>query len=349
MHTPQRILVRAPNWIGDQVLAYPFFHYLRQAYPTAHVTSVCMPWVASLQFRHLVDDVYVLPPPAKPSWQARFQALEDSARHLRTQGPWALGICLPNAWSAAWLLLRAGVQQRRGYATDGRRWLLHQALRWDVQATRHRADAYVHLLPEDVRPTHTVQDFWQHGTAAPVSFQAASAWPDTPCLPPPAWPYWVLAPGSMARSRCWPAASFVDLAQRIAQRTGWPGLVVGGPNEAALAERLCQSAATRLTDWTGRGPVAAYGSVFRQAQFTVSNDSGLAHVAALCGSPVHIVWGAGDPRITLPIGPGRVSLSMHPVPCWPCARNTCTQPEERQFACLTGIPPARVWQALSAP
>ena len=37
MHPPltdpaiKKLLVRAPNWIGDQVLAFPFFHYLRKA------------------------------------------------------------------------------------------------------------------------------------------------------------------------------------------------------------------------------------------------------------------------------------------------------------------------------
>lgn len=54
MPTPQKILVRAPNWIGDQILAYPFFHHLRAGYPGAQITAVCQPWVASVQFRHLV-------------------------------------------------------------------------------------------------------------------------------------------------------------------------------------------------------------------------------------------------------------------------------------------------------
>ena len=31
---PQKILIRAPNWIGDQILAYPCFQYLRAGYPS---------------------------------------------------------------------------------------------------------------------------------------------------------------------------------------------------------------------------------------------------------------------------------------------------------------------------
>ena len=72
---PQKILIRAPNWIGDQILAYPCFQYLRAGYPTAQITAVCQPWVASVQFRHLVDEVYVLPQPTGTSAWARARAL----------------------------------------------------------------------------------------------------------------------------------------------------------------------------------------------------------------------------------------------------------------------------------
>jgi heptosyltransferase-2 len=353
---PQSILVRAPNWIGDQVLAYPFFYYLRQGYPKARITSACMPWVASVQFRHLVDEVCLLPAPAAPSMWARARALEQGARLLRAGGSWDLGLCLSNAFSSAWLLARAHVQWRRGYATDGRGWLLHDRLRWPPQALRHRAEAYVYVLPESVRPRRPVQDFWsrpvrQHGSPAtpPVfdQFEARQAWPVDGLVEPPMYPYWVLAPGSMAASRRWPEERFATLARQIAAATGMTGLVVGGTGEAAIAARLCQEAPLHLANLTARGTVAAYWQVFRQARFTVSNDSGLAHVAALCGSPVYIVWGAGDPRKTRPLGPGPVSIVHHPVDCWPCERNVCCQLHPRKIACLRGIDPDTVWAAIS--
>ena len=153
----------------------------------------------------------------------------------------------------------------------------------------------------------------------------------------PSYPYWVLAPGSMAASRRWPVERFAALAKHIAHTTGLSGLVVGGTAEIAVAKQLCQDPVRQLTDFVARGPVAAYWQVFRQAQFTVSNDSGLAHVAALCGSPVYIVWGAGDPGKTKPLGPGPVRILHYPVDCWPCERNVCFQPQERTLACLRGI------------
>ena len=230
---PQKIVIRAPNWLGDQILAYPFFHYLRQGYPTAQITVACMPWVASLQFRHLVDAVCVLPQPRSSSVWAKARAMEAQGKLLRAQGPWDLGICLPNSFASAWLLARAHVRWRRGYSTDGRGWLLHDRLRWETWGTRHRAAAYVHLLPEPVRPHKSVEDFWEASTGSRSEldtsrvqrqFDAWRAWPVETLVEPPAYPYWVLAPGSMAASRRWPVERFAALAKDICacHRPLWP-------------------------------------------------------------------------------------------------------------------------------
>jgi heptosyltransferase-2 len=335
--TPRTILVRAPNWLGDQILAYPFFYHLRHGYPEAQITVACVPWVASLQFRHLVDAVCLLPQ-SQTIW-AKAWALEAHSAMLRAQGPWDLGLCLPHSFGSAWLLARARVRWRRGYRTEARGWLLHESLDWQPWRLQHRAEAYVQVLPDAVRPSHVRQAY-----SAP--FDAAAAWPIDPPLLPPSEPYWILAPGSMATSRRWPLEHFAALAQRIAANTALTGLVVGGNAEASMAQHLCANSTLRLRDYTARGAVSQYASLFQQAHFTVSNDSGLAHVAALCGSPVYIVWGAGDPTITAPLGPGPVHVLHHQVDCWPCVRNVCQQPPARQRACLRGLDPETVWKAL---
>ncbi len=286
---------------------------------------------------------------------AKARAMEAQIKLLRAQGPWDLGICLPNSFAAAWLLARAHVRWRRGYSTDGRGWLLQDRLRWETWGTRHRAEAYVRLLPEPIRPHRLAQDFWEapdcnrSGSDTPSKtkqFDAGRAWPVKTLIAPPTYDYWVLAPGSMAASRRWPIERFAALARHIAHATGLSGLVVGGTDEAAVAHQLCQDPALSLVDCTARGAVAAYWQIFRQAHFTVSNDSGLAHVAALCGSPVYIVWGAGDPSKTQPLGPGPVRILHHAVDCWPCEKNVCHQPPKHTIACLRGIQPAAVWKEI---
>lgn len=353
------ILVRAPNWIGDQILAYPFFHFLRKAYPDARIVSACVPWVRPVQFRHLVDEVVTLPVPAVPGFVAKFEASEAGAKELRKLGRWDLGISLPNSLSSAWILLRAGAKARRGYAVDGRGLLLNERLSWDPEARVHRAQAYANLLPEGARPRRDVLEFWgvppendlDPGIPGELSgFDLERAWPDDKRerVDPPPEPYWVLAPGSTASSRRWPAENFAALARRVVAETGLPGLVIGGAAEAPIAAELCEDRSLKLRDWTAMGQIPCYGRVFANARFCVTNDSGLAHVAALCGSRVQVVWGAGDPNHTAPIGPGKVQVLFNPVDCWPCERNTCQRvdPGEPKLECIAGIQPESVWKEL---
>lgn len=357
MKIPEKILVRSPNWVGDQILAYPFFYFLRKAYPSSHITVASVPWVQSIQFRNLVDEVLALPVPFQNNFSSRFRALESGADILKKAGRWDLAICLPNSFSSAWLIYRSGARMRRGYSTDSRRILLNQPIPWEKRGICHRADAYVRLLPEESGVHESVRDFWgvppvndlDPGTPGVLtSFNAQEAWPDSEPFDPPKEKYWILAPGSQADSRRWPVERFASLARQIASETGLTGIIIGGANEIGIAQKLGEDPSLKLLDWTGRGSVGSYWRIFKNALFSVCNDSGLAHVASLCGSPVQIIWGAGNTKRTEPLGPGKVQISVNPVDCWPCEQNKCFQPLGKQLECLKGIYSDGVWKEIKA-
>lgn len=356
---PKSILVRAPNWIGDQVLAYPFFYYLRRAWPHARITAVCVDWVADLQYRDLVDEVYVLPRPLEDGLISRFRAVHAGARELRARGGWDLGIALPNSFSAGWLLYASGSRQRRGYRTEGRGWLLNDGVIWDANPARHRAQAYLDLLPAPARPERPAREFWgiyPEDELDPMiagelkEFQPLHSWPHAKDAPLPKGlerePYWVIAPGATASSRRWGLDRFANLVRTISSATGWRGVVVGGAKEAALFQELQSLVGGGLTDCTALGPPSSTWRIFKNAKFTVCNESGLSHLAALCGSSVHIICGAADPRRTKPLGPGRVQVSVNAVECWPCEKNSCFQSGEKVLQCLRGIAHETVWEEI---
>jgi heptosyltransferase-2 len=349
--------VRSPNWIGDQILAYPFFHFLRRGFPRARITVSCSPWTESVQFENLVDEIVPLPKSHQTGLRARFQVLELAAKNLRGHGPFDIAITLPNSFSSAWIQYRTGAKERIGYATDARGFLLTRKLPWEPERLGHRSEAYVHLLPENARPPRkfSLTDFWgvppenelDPGIPSVVRFEPQKAWASAePLTPPVSGPYWVLAPGSTAETRRWPLENFTNLARKISAETGWSGVVVGGVSEAPIAARLCEDQELGLKDFTAQGSVASLWPIFQNAKLTVSNDSGLAHVASICGSPVQIVWGAGDPKRTEPLGPGRVRVLFNPVDCWPCEKNTCSQEAGLKLGCIRGIGADAVWEEM---
>lgn len=341
----RRILVRTPNWIGDQVMAYPFFHRLREVFPEAHIAAFCVPWVEHIQFRNLVDEVIAVPVPRQRSLWEKWTSLEAAGHVARLRGPWDIAISLPNSLTAAWQIFRSGASERWGYAGDTRRWLLTRRVKHDGQ-TRHRADTYMQILPESLLPESSACDFWQPVAGDQRRFPADEAWGGFPVLAPPQRPFWILAPGSVADSRRWPVERFGALARRIVAETGMQGVVIGGDSDAPLARSLCADSPASLIDYTARGPIPILRRHLQQAAFTVANDSGLAHVAALCGSPVQVICGAGNPRHTRPLGPGRVQVISTPIRCWPCERNTCERTDGPAYECLDAITPEAVWRQI---
>ncbi|NDD91891.1 glycosyltransferase family 9 protein [bacterium] len=358
-----KILVRAPNWIGDQLMAYPFFHYLRRTKPRAKIAVACVPWVADLQFRHLVDEVIVLDPPLphQRSLLSKLQVVDRAARKIREQGPWDMGFSLPNSFGSAWFLWRSGCAKRVGYAAEARGWLLTDARSEESSASVHRSQAYLNLLfPPNAQSElggPDLRSFWtlpaENELDPPIpgdvdEFPAEAAWPHIQAVEPPSEPYWILAPGSMADSRRWSEDRFVQFARQVAGETNWNGVIVGGPKEAPIAERLKQDRSLRLKDWTALGPVPGLWRLFRGAKFVIANDSGMAHFGAMMGAPTYIAWGAGDPRRTRPTGPTVVQIEVNAVECWPCERNTCVKVGAENLACIRGVSADTLWQQVSA-
>src|SRR5262249_20871185 len=106
-------------------------------------------------------------------------------------------------------------------------------------------------------------------------------------LAPDGRPVVALAPGAVGPSKRWPAASYANLARRLAAESHWIW-GVGGPGEKELAAEIADGA--NICDLTGpdlRNAILALAA----ATVAVSNDSGLLHVAAAIGTPAIGIFG----------------------------------------------------------
>ena len=128
MNDPERLLVRAPNWIGDVVLSLPALRDLRRRFPTARLEVLARPWVGELY-------------QAVPGIDAVVESRGHAADAEALRGRHDLGVLLPNSFGAALALWRAGVPERWGYATDGRGVLLTRRCRVPA-GVRGRSQVY---------------------------------------------------------------------------------------------------------------------------------------------------------------------------------------------------------------
>jgi ADP-heptose:LPS heptosyltransferase len=134
--------------------------------------------------------------------------------------------------------------------------------------------------------------------------------------------YLVCAPGGAPQTpvKRWPVGSFRDAAQRFSRDTGWPVLLMGDQNEAALLTELGEMLAdTQHAQFVGSpDDLPLEAGILSVAGAYLSNDAGLMHVAQAFDTPgVAIFGGGGEWPAYAPWAHGSVGL-YHPLPCFGC-------------------------------
>ncbi len=119
-----RVCIRAPNWVGDVVMATPAFRAVRRSLPEAHVTLVVRQNVEPVVREAPWFDEVLSYSAARGR---RLRGFLRVAGRLRSEEH-DLGLLLPNSFSSALMLRLAGVDRRVGYRRDGRSILLTDAV-----------------------------------------------------------------------------------------------------------------------------------------------------------------------------------------------------------------------------
>lgn len=315
---PERIVVRAPNWLGDVVLSLPALRDLARAFPRARLEVLARPSVAELY--GAVAEVHG----ARLASGARADA--DAVR-----GAFDLGVLFTNSFGTALALLRGGVPERWGYATEARGPLLTRRARVP-HAVRGRSQVYYYRamlgglgLCVSAEPDASVR--------APAHWREAG---DRLLGPGP----WIgLNPGAAyGAAKRWPAARFAAVGDALARRTGASIAVLGAPSERALADEVAAGMRHRARVLAGETRLSELVGVLSRLELLVTNDSGPMHVASALGTPVVAVFGPTDERETAPAGPARARIAREPVSCAPCGLRACPV----DHACMRRVSAERV-------
>lgn len=315
-----RLVIVAPNWLGDAVMALPAIADIRRAAPGATLAIAARRPVAPLfTMAPGVDEIVTL--------EGRRAARHDA--DLLRAGRFEAALLLPNSWRTAMIVRRAAIPERWGYRTAFRGPLLTRAPR--PPADVHQAVYYQHLVRALGVPTGALDarlHVTDEGTRAGHDLLVAAGWDGRR-------PLVALAPGAAyGGAKRWPAASFAGLASALAE-DGVGSVLVGGPadREAGLEVLAGVRAGTPLLDVMGRTDLPALAGVLTCCRGLVSNDSGAMHVASALGVPVTALFGPTNELATHPIGSGAHAVLTHRVWCRPCMLRECPL----DHRCLTGI------------
>ncbi len=341
MSSPAGVLVVAPNWLGDAVMALPAISDVRNEFPSARLTVAARPGVADL-FRLVpfVDDLVTL------RWSGRWwqrHGFEGDAAQLRELGS-DLAILLPNSFASAWLVKHAAVMDRWGYAADMRARLLSRAVPRPA-GSMHQGAYYQHLTRElglDSGPLEPAVTVPEAILTAARDLLVARRWDvSTPLV--------AFAPGAAyGTAKRWIPRHAARLVSMLVRKRSATCVLVGSRGDAATSEQIRRTvdpdATSRLIDVTGETTIEMLAGVRGVASACVSNDSGAMHLAAAVGTPIVALFGPTNEYETAPLTrQGRqAAVLTHRVWCRPCMLREC--PIDHR--CMKGLTPERVYDAL---
>lgn len=162
--------------------------------------------------------------------------------------------------------------------------------------------------------------------------------------------YFVLFPGAGLPERCWPAKSFLEIARRIHDVTGWFGVLCGGPGEETLGEIIADGATFPMRNWLGRTNLLELAAIISRAHLLIGNETSAVHIAAAVRTPSICLLGGGHFGRFIPytldepddaVKPRAVFHEMACFNCnWRCSQEFI---KGEPFPCLSKISVEQVW------
>jgi heptosyltransferase-2 len=319
------IAIRAPNWIGDGIMALPAIRACRQAFPDDRLTVVVKEYLADV-FLNIGEIDRIIPIPDR--WSA--QGYASCAAMIRAQG-FGRGILFTNSFSSALFFRLAGIRALAGYDRDGRGWLLQNRIPC-VDDGRHQQSHYLRIVEHLAEKTLPGPFPANLVISEAETDQAAALLSDLGIRRPSR--LLALAPAAAYGSaKTWLPERFRALvAAWLKSHPDAEIALLGSRGERQAIERIVSGLPGPVHNLAGRLTLRQTIAVISGCRLVVCNDSGLMHVASSLNVPLLAIFGPTVSAQTSPLGkPFR--LLQHGADCAPCRHREC--PTDHR--CMTAV------------
>jgi heptosyltransferase-2 len=331
-----KILVVAPNWIGDALLAQPLLARLKKKLPGAVIDALAPQWTAPV-LRRMPEIGEVIDAPFGHG-ELKLASRWRLGRGLRARA-YDEAIVLPNTFKSALVPFFADIPLRVGFVGELRYGLLGLVHKLDEKRLPLMAERYAQLAekpgtaPERPLPEVRLRVDGANLAAALARLGLSRAKPVV-----------AFCPGAeYGPSKRWPARHFAALARKLAAQ-GYAVWLFGSEKDRHIGDEIAHSSEGTAVNLCGRTDLASAIDLLSLAQVVVSNDSGLMHVAAGVGRPVVALYGSSSPEHTPPLS-ANARVVRTGIECSPCYARECPL---GHFKCMNDLAPERVIEEIAA-
>ena len=331
-----KILVVAPSWIGDTLLAQPLFARLREKLPGVEIDALAPGWTAPA-LRRMPEIAEVMEAPFGHG-ELKLSGRRRLGHALRPRG-YSEAVVLPNTFKSALVPFFAAIPRRTGFVGELRYGLLNVVHKLDAARLPLMAERYAQLAEKPgepvVRPLPEVRLRVDDANRL-ATLQRLGLSPEKPVV--------AFCPGAeYGPAKRWPARHFAELARRLTAR-GRAVWLFGSDKDKAIGEEVVRLSDGAPVNLCGRTDLAGAIDLLSLAEVVVSNDSGLMHVAAGVGRPIIALYGSSSPEHTPPLSP-KARLVSTGIECSPCYARECPL---GHFKCMNELSPERVMREIGA-
>ena len=317
-HDLKTILVFCPNWVGDVVMATPFFECLRNYYHNTKITGVIRTYAKGViedgpWFDNIID--------CNDKTLSGLYALVKTLRRLKPD----LAVIMPNSFRSAFIAKLGGAKKIVGYKRGGRSFLISggpEPMRsgkkiLPVPMITYYMEICKYLrikLPETTKPSLFISDaLCKKGEQLLNAYKITK---DDMVIG--------LNPGAkFGASKCWPPEYFAKLADMLQKKYNCKILLLTGPGEEDIACSITEkSSATLINTAPDKVNLSMLKNLIRRCNLLITNDTGPRHYAVAFDIPTLVIMGPTDHRYTN-ANLEKTSVLRIELDCSPCHKSEC--------------------------
>ncbi|MDD5107948.1 MAG: lipopolysaccharide heptosyltransferase II [Candidatus Omnitrophica bacterium] len=325
----RRILIARTDRIGDVLLSTPVIYALRKKFPQAYISMMVAPYALDIiEGNPYLDEVIIYDKDQKhKSWWRSFKF----SNRLKKK-KFDLAIILHPTNRLHLITFLAGIPHRLGYDCKLGFLLNLRKIHTKQEGLRHEAEYNLDLIselgiagnPEDLfmpikkeSEQYVEELFRKEGISKTDKILAIN-------------------PGASCPSKIWPHERFAQVAEKLSKRYDFKILILAGPKEMYLADKIAHEIKDKVVNLAGRTSISQLASILKRCTLFISNDSGPVHIACALGTPVISIFGRNQaglsPRRWGPLGKHGKYLHKD-VGCIQCLAHNC----KKEFTCLKAI------------
>ncbi|WMY94811.1 MAG: lipopolysaccharide heptosyltransferase II [Arsenophonus sp.] len=298
-----KILVIAPTWVGDMMMAQSLFRTLKALHSNITIDVMASNWCYELLEKMPEVHNSILMPLNRGSL-AFFQRYKIGI-NLRKK-KYDQAYILPNSFKSALVPFFANIPLRIGWRGENRYWLINDMRLLNIIAFPQMVQRYVALaypsdlvnngnsIPKPILwPKISVSD--SEKIKSKQIFQISDKLPIIGICPGAASGF----------AKCWPYYHYAKLTELLYSVYGYQVLIFGSKQDYnigyAIWKSISLNSQRNCLNIVGKTTLIEAANLLASCAAVVTNDSGLMHIAAALNIPIVALYGPTSPNFTPPL------------------------------------------------